>query len=787
MNRDALLADSSAAFLNAFQIAVNNAVMRATKATVLKSGFSLSHGEQRILFDAHRLLQAKTVELRTHLQTQMAQLLERSIQTAYSTLRPTSSYSFTSNTLSLVESADLEDQLRIDDITARFRNTAEQPLRDLNLRIAVLFEQHAIKERENPFRPWLFTRCIANAVELVCPRSDLAVVLCHQIAENLEESIVLIYNAVNLYLAAHGIAAQLQLKVERTPGSGSPLAGGQADTAQFPYRSNTAATGQVPAMDKSGTDLNPVIANTTLEHLMDNIRNIATRIEPVGSKSHLPPAIMLPPGLDSLVSQAINIPLTGLPQRQQPTDAMQPATNQILTQRGPLLGAAGDISEQLTTHMVAMLFDFILHDTQIPAEIRADLGRLRLHLLAIAFTESTLFTDPAHPVRMLINRIGAVSIGRQGHDPDDARISVEISRMVDALLTDETGSSAPFLPMLEHFDCIVANVFKSGNADVKLAADLIEQVQNRTLRLTQITDQLDTILSGLVLDDFLHDFLLSTWVHVVEHAERAGLSLPAEATTGTAKAAARYKLLVPDLLWSIVPQAESAGKAQQLALMPRIVQTVRDGLSMVGWPPQRQQPVLDWLLDVHRAAMHDNGEAATVQSLASVHNAFGRFLRSGQPLPTCEKSNAAAQQAILDVVMHEAGDHLTLLDKITTADLMTGDGTTSDALDTTVNGDTSLNRSLFEPLRIDIGIGIEVLVAQGSTPVQARLRWIDHRAAILVLTVGSENTPCLIGMCLFQRLERNGSLRILETTPLFERAVGTVLQSLAPAQQSVST
>jgi hypothetical protein len=46
-----------------------------------------------------------------------------------------------SDSLSLVDSHALENELLLNEITARFRAEAEEQIRDLNIRIALLFSQ----------------------------------------------------------------------------------------------------------------------------------------------------------------------------------------------------------------------------------------------------------------------------------------------------------------------------------------------------------------------------------------------------------------------------------------------------------------------------------------------------------------------------------------------------------------------------------------------------------------------------------------------------------------------
>jgi hypothetical protein len=78
---------------------------------------------------------------------------------------------------------------------------------DLNIRIAVLFGQDDIRERENPFRPYLITRCIFLAVESLRLTQEMFSILAMQLGETLTVDIPGIYQQTNAELEKHGVHA----------------------------------------------------------------------------------------------------------------------------------------------------------------------------------------------------------------------------------------------------------------------------------------------------------------------------------------------------------------------------------------------------------------------------------------------------------------------------------------------------------------------------------------------------------------------------------------------------
>ncbi|MBK6279557.1 MAG: DUF1631 family protein [Gammaproteobacteria bacterium] len=70
-------------------------------------------------------------------------------------------------------------------------------------------------------------------------------------------------------------------------------------------------------------------------------------------------------------------------------------------------------------NVVAMFFDVILDDRNLPLEIQALVSRLQLPVLKVALKHRSFFTDRKHPARQLINEIARTSIGWESSDRDE--------------------------------------------------------------------------------------------------------------------------------------------------------------------------------------------------------------------------------------------------------------------------------------------------------------------------------------------------------------------------------
>ncbi len=879
MDLNDLLITSRAEFLRAFLDAAQTTIPRCVKDLFNKADISYSSSEQGRLLNARAVLHDQESSLMHQLNKNMESLLARSFQTTYNTFRPESALSFSADSLTLLDANTFEDELRIDDITTRFRNEAEGQLRDLNIRIALIFEQDVTAERENPFRPYLFTRCIATSFENFGLNQALTTLLTQTFADNFLSFVPTIYESLNAHLAKHGIAAQLQLKIKKLPNQSAPDEYGDnqaLESGEFdqPFRHSQMRGPESAKQNFRQGSYGRDNANNwgnQIEQLFDSILGMSVGSGPAklqGSQSSSQG------GQNSLVNQAnesksqfgwlgggqavggvlrkffgggkptagdgrlvenfgnaisdgqlsnveggagggefsddMNSPVGasqsgsgGVDSRQNGGEvfsgqhgmgaegashlsavriassvhkmqmAFTPSTaemidsnggvrNLILEQRAALNEMTHNIDEQMTIDIVAMLFEFILRDNQVPAEVRAQLGRLQFMVLKVALRDTSLLTQKGHPARMLVNRIGSISLGLKQLDPSGAHITAEICRIVETLLKDDSENPQLFSKMLDEFDAFIARELRAGDKKIERAVEVVEQAQNHTLRFAHTSAQMGEALLGLTIDKYLHEFLENTWVHAIELADRTN-----------EKRSRDYRLLVPDLLWSIVPKLREDDRTQLFALLPIILNTLREGLASINFDKTQLQVLMNWLVDAHTSALRASHSAtlANVPSLSAIHEHFDLFVNNaeGSLRGEVKADNQSDSQKFLAQAIKELDIKVQMLDQVFDLELP------SESLDVTlsVNSDELSPKGIQERLRSGVALEINL----GGMPSQGWLNWVDPTQTNLVLSLTGQDEPSIVSVRMFRRMIAHGRVRFLESEPLFERAVQSLLKS----------
>ncbi|HEY9101575.1 DUF1631 family protein [Chitinimonas sp.] len=878
MDRNDLLTSTRVEFLRAFSVALNELVPLCVQRLYELADHAQSSRDQRRYFEARNVLTSRSASVIQSATGSMEQLLNRGFRTAYSTFRPSfpSSFSTGGGGLSLVDSSAFEGELRIDQLTERYRNAAEEQLRDLNIRVALLFDQENIKERENPFRPYLFSRSVVTSIEQLALEPELAETLIEELTDGLVGRVATIYLRLNELLADHGIAVQLKprlpqqsapgrngagsyetpdeledeadaayLAAERGPASvpgGLPQGGharfgnGQQDQGSHARFGNEqpgnghAPLGEMvaspavpgrfdrlmqmvrgrpdPLLDaqgpasgfggqagpvggggtanEQGGELGPVSSarNRGLSEIAragwlagtEMVGNAMRKFFATGSAPGMPTT---PLGGDTMARRVLTTSVSNLQRESTPAveamyDEEGQVRNLILEQHGKLTEMAPGVNEQMTIDIVAMLFEFILRDDQVPAEVRAQLGRLQFLVLKIALMDPELFTQKHHPARVLVNRIGSISVGLEKAGANTEAMVAEIRQIIERLLADERESVGLFSRMLDEFDLFIAKQLRAADEKVERAVQVLEKAENRTLQFARTTAMIAEALEGLTLDPFLQDFLLNGWAHAIERAGR-----------DDAARAERYRMLIPDLIWSIAPKTSKQDRDQLLVQIPTMLRTLREGFELIGWDAVQQQALHTWLIEAHTHALRTATSPVPVPSLDLMRERF-------KPVPTADMETSTVtstpkinrgplNRQVLNETIKELEVELNLLDRVL--------GPVDDVLPAPernlleASGARGEEAPMVEQPQSDgevlerLRSGVSVEINLDGKPSLARLNWISPNESSLVLSIDGDHKPAIVSVRLFLRLLTNGRARFIEVAPLFERAVQSLLQS----------
>jgi len=291
--------------------------------------------------------------------------------------------------LSLVEERDLEERIAIDTMTGKARKENKVALNNLRQRLDVLMPNKVITEELNPFEPSFVCSAFFDVIQPIDLTLEFKLVLYKYLERQVVDDLCRVYKKVNDFFVERGILPQLkEVIIEKEHSNHSSSSRHQA-------RSNLAQSS------------NQASESSIAESAQQQANNYAGGQEIIGMLGQLlaerrsPNQVRVEQQVDTgqLLNALSNI------QFEQPTAEgnanLADIRSQISTQLPENIagqvnqGALGQFSDDMID-VVTMLFDFILDDENLHAEIRAIIARLQIPILKVGLVDKSFLSDRKH-------------------------------------------------------------------------------------------------------------------------------------------------------------------------------------------------------------------------------------------------------------------------------------------------------------------------------------------------------------------------------------------------------
>ena len=234
------------------------------------------------------------------------------------------------------------------------------------------------------------------------------------------------------------------------------------------------------------------------------------------------------------------------------------------------------------------MFQSILQEERIPPGIRVWFARLQMPVLRVALEEPDFFGTLDHPARQLIDRMGSCVMGFDASGIRGGSLEGEIKRVVQVIEQyPETGKRVYQL-VYDEFLKFLAKFLteKSSTQKVVSVAQLVEQKETLTI---QYTIEMRNMLKDMPVRDEIREFLFKVWAEVLAMAAvRRG---PQHAET------LELKKLTTDLVWAAGAKPSRSDRARVIADLPKLLQRLREGMTLLGLSPSQQEAHLKTVSD----------------------------------------------------------------------------------------------------------------------------------------------------------------------------------------------
>lgn len=513
--------------------------------------------------------------------------------------------------LSLVAESELEESLAITSMSSKHEARLARDLLAIDQRLSVICGGRKIDNANNPVGPAMLSQAFHLALDALGAEARVKLIIYKLFERHVLSSLEALYAETNAELARAGVLAQLRPQVAR---DGRAIAPGKAPSA--------AIAGPPATVGSAGEATVDAELLQTLHELFAARRGASQHaaLPLTGGGAPIPSINELLGALGVLQTQLATVDTTIPASDPLAGYSANMLKEQLLGQLGALRGTRpnriASIDED-TIDLVGMLFEFILEDRTLPAQMQAMLARLQIPYLKVAILDRKLFAHRQHPARRLLDALAEQAKAWSPDSDRDGRLHGKIKAIVEQLLhefDDDLGIFERLLLDLQQFG--EAEQRRAELAEQRAAASTSGREKLEQARL-RVAREIATRTARQHFPPLVHDILTRAWAnHLVLVLLRQGDD------SNEFRDGLRF---MDELVQSCRPARDDAERQQRRTLLPSIERSLRQGLVNVAFQPQDVDRLLAQLHDWHEQQL-GGAPTSDAPSAAAIPDSVQSFI-----------------------------------------------------------------------------------------------------------------------------------------------------------------
>ncbi|MCW2268118.1 hypothetical protein D3C77_307330 [compost metagenome] len=516
-----------------------------------------SNSEQNYLFEAMRDLRLKRKHIERGYLDRFYQAFARLGQTDPMPLAtPCGGY----DKLTLVANDELERTVALDAMVARVLAREGFALNQLTLRFSALTGL-ALDDRSNPLGPAMLCEYFLQAGRNLGVGIKVKLIILKLFEHYVLQDADQLYGEANQLLVATGILPELKSVPRRRIQDRS--APNRSDPTNHAGDERLGAT----------LDANEQAVFSALQSLLARVRGrVAPRLEAGGTVQPISTRDLL-----RLLSHLQHY----VPPTSQVDDFdLHHQLEQLLTRVSVKSGTYRKVEgvDEDVINLIAMLFEFIQADHNLPHSLRMLIGRLQIPMLKVAVLDKRFFSRSSHPARRLLNEIANAAMGwGAGDDCQRDALYPRVEKIVQRLLSDFVDDPAIFSDLLAEFLAFNSDERRRNELLEQRTRDAEEGRARAQLARQRVQQELNRRLLGKTLPRVVVSLLEEAWSQVLllaclKHGDNSAQWVGGLETMDT-------------LIWSVEPHDEADAGPRLLEVVPGLLKALRDGLASAAFDP----------------------------------------------------------------------------------------------------------------------------------------------------------------------------------------------------------
>lgn len=474
--------------------------------------------------------------------------------------------------LSLMDETRVEADIEISRAAQLIDGAAEWELRELQTFTSALAGQKHVSAESNPFRPLVYARALWQAVGAVATVPVQRAILMQTAAGVLSGQLKLAWAAACTRLEEKGIEPSIYRTVVM-PSHGA------ARAPTFDVTRPGALEELLPSMPvRKPTDAaaatGPARSTAALEQALAQLEAQLARAMPAG-----------PSGT--------------------------PATSPLRQYRDQLSATTAKTVDQQVIELLSRLFEAVLTDPQLPPAFRAPIVRLQVSALRVALVDPSMLHAHDHPVWQLMNRIAASG---ESAGPAASANAQALLAFCETLVGDiaraPVQDAEVYRRGLVRLQSFLAEQLRLAQAEAASTIAALAHAERLESLARDLAARLTEQVASIRTSATIRRFVTGPWARALAEA-MLRFGDKKEPTLGYLKA-------TDELLWSLRLPDHPQSRQRLVALLPGLLQRLREGMALGGMPNDQQDALLDELMAVHTEALRPGkhgGDESTPQEI----------------------------------------------------------------------------------------------------------------------------------------------------------------------------
>jgi serine/threonine protein phosphatase PrpC len=547
--------------------------------------------DQELYFETMREVRVKRANMEIEFQRRFKNSANDAIKRLVESRKSASVLDAPGLKLALLEDDDFEETLAVANMVQKIRTNCKLQLFTLEQRISCILKIESLKSEDNPFGPEI----ICNAFKDACNDVDAAVrirlIVLKLFDRHVGSEFDQIYQEINDSLINQGVLPDIRIQV-RNPPSHDYHAGHPSSSHPNPSGS------PMPSAHQSGAHTVNVHAAPSGAQLLDALRQVMNVNFQAGGGAQSPGAQQMEvvnqlTVLQHEQSQAVCEEMASLD-----VSGVHTGTVNVLRdlKATSVTSSIGEI-DSMMFDVVAMMFDFILDDKDMPAPMKALIGRLQIPMLKVAILDKAFFARKFHPARKLLNALADAAVGWKELQDDNDLLYEKMEILVLRVIEEFDERVDVFEDVLGELEQFLNEEYQRAEKTASVSADLIESRERLSDAKKAASEQLERRLAKAPVHGLVRDFLSSHW------RELLFIRYFDEGETGEGWKHAVQTM--DDLVWSVAPKTRGEDRNHLSDVLPGLLRRVRDGIKQLGMPTEWSAQFLGALKKLHIAAIRN--------------------------------------------------------------------------------------------------------------------------------------------------------------------------------------